>query len=85
MNKSFLFSIQQAGQGRTTIVIAHRLSTIRTADIIIGLEEGIVKEKGTHDQLMAKRGIYYTLVMDQVPTYVIYFCRQRPCFQYSFD
>uniref|UniRef100_A0A8C2J183 ABC-type xenobiotic transporter n=1 Tax=Cyprinus carpio TaxID=7962 RepID=A0A8C2J183_CYPCA len=47
--------------GRTTIVIAHRLSTIRSADIIAGFSEGKVVEHGTHRELMAKKGVYYSL------------------------
>jgi ABC-type multidrug transport system fused ATPase/permease subunit len=47
-------------------VIAHRLSTIKTADIIVGFKQGQVFEQGTHEQLMAKKGIYYTLVTNQV-------------------
>lgn len=56
----------QARQGRTTIIVAHRLSTIRTADKIVALENGVVKEIGTHDELMERKGIYYQLVMTQV-------------------
>ena len=52
--------------GRTTIVIAHRLSTIRTADVIVGLQDGVVAEQGTHDELMATKGLYHELVMNQV-------------------
>lgn len=47
--------------GRTNIVIAHRLSTIRSADRIIVLHRGEVRETGTHEQLVAHRGIYYYL------------------------
>ena len=48
-------------QGRTTFVIAHRLSTVRNSDVIICLEHGRVIERGTHDELIAKRGYYYQL------------------------
>src|SRR6184192_4084273 len=52
--------------GRTTIVIAHRLSTIREAHAIVVLEKGGVAELGTHDELMAQRGLYYYLASQQL-------------------
>ncbi|KAA0703057.1 Multidrug resistance protein 1 [Triplophysa tibetana] len=58
-------ALDKARAGRTTIVIAHRLSTIRTADIIAGFRDGQVVEQGTHRELMAKKGVYYSLVMQQ--------------------
>ncbi|MBU2960283.1 ABC transporter ATP-binding protein/permease [Citreicella sp. C3M06] len=48
-------------QGRTSFVIAHRLSTIRDADMIVYMEDGTVRETGTHDQLMALEGGYWHL------------------------
>lgn len=48
--------------GRTTISIAHRLSTIRNADIIVGFEHGQAVEKGTQNELMERKGVYFTLV-----------------------
>ncbi|MCW3092040.1 MAG: transporter ATP-binding protein [Ferruginibacter sp.] len=47
--------------GRTSIVIAHRLSTIRKANRILVLDKGEIKETGTHDELIEKRGLYYQL------------------------
>jgi len=58
-------ALDKAKKGRTTIIIAHRLSTIRNADLIVSFEGGRVKEKGTHNELMAAKGIYYELVNRQ--------------------
>ncbi len=52
--------------GRTSLVIAHRLSTIRDADSIVVLEQGEVAEVGTHDELMARRGLYFHLSSQQL-------------------
>ena len=47
--------------GRTSFVIAHRLSTVKNADCIMVLENGVIIERGTHDQLLEKKGRYYQL------------------------
>ena len=52
-------------KGRTSIVIAHRLSTIRNADRILVMEDGVVLEDGSHDELMAARGRYHSLYTRQ--------------------
>ncbi|HOO73777.1 MAG TPA: ABC transporter ATP-binding protein, partial [Tepiditoga sp.] len=57
--------IKKLLQGRTSFVIAHRLSTIRDADRIMYIDEGSIKEQGTHKELMAKKGKYYELYMSQ--------------------
>ena len=54
-------ALQTALQGRTSIVIAHRLSTVRDADQILVLEKGSIVERGTHDELVAKGGLYSDL------------------------
>ncbi|KAM5157180.1 ATP-binding cassette sub-family B member 5-like [Mantella aurantiaca] len=58
-------ALDKASEGRTTIVIAHRLSTVWTADLIVVFENGTVAEKGTHSELMEKKGIYHTLATAQ--------------------
>jgi ATP-binding cassette subfamily B protein/subfamily B ATP-binding cassette protein MsbA len=55
--------------GRTTFVIAHRLSTVRRADMILLMDDGRVIERGTHDELMAARGVYYEMVRRQMESH----------------
>ncbi|XP_070831884.1 bile salt export pump [Chaetodon trifascialis] len=55
-------ALDKVRMGRTTISIAHRLSTIRNADVIIGFEHGQAMEKGTHSELIERKGVYFTLV-----------------------
>lgn len=62
-------SLEELSKNRTTIVIAHRLSTIKNADEILVLTEDGIRESGTHEQLMHKKGIYaslYSLQFEQV-------------------
>ncbi|MBO88080.1 MAG: ABC transporter [Rickettsiales bacterium] len=59
-------ALEELMADRTTIVIAHRLSTVRNADLIVALNEGRVIESGTHDELLAKSGLYAQLVAHQL-------------------
>jgi ATP-binding cassette subfamily B protein len=58
-------AFDQLLEGRTSFVIAHRLSTIRNADQVLVLDQGEIVERGTHDELLARRGFYYDLYMSQ--------------------
>ncbi|XP_047217708.1 ATP-binding cassette, sub-family B (MDR/TAP), member 4 isoform X1 [Girardinichthys multiradiatus] len=59
-------ALDQASKGRTCIIVAHRLSTIRNAERIAVFQGGVVVEQGTHQQLLAKKGVYHMLVTTQL-------------------
>lgn len=59
-------NLDQFFRGRTVIVVAHRLSTVKKADQIVVLEKGEIVEKGTHQELVHRKGAYFHLVKDQL-------------------
>jgi ATP-binding cassette subfamily B protein len=64
--RTIMDNLQAFYKGKTVVVVAHRLSTVQHADKIIVLEKGQVIEEGTHKELTALRGAYYTLVKNQL-------------------
>jgi len=64
-------ALARLSKGRTTLVIAHRLSTIKDADEILVIDEEGIKEKGNHDKLISKDGIYAKLYRSQFKGYII--------------
>ena len=58
-------AFDRLARGRTTLIIAHRLSTIRSADRILVIQDGVVAEQGSHQELLAKNGVYATLYRTQ--------------------
>nr|XP_054492163.1 bile salt export pump isoform X2 [Agelaius phoeniceus] len=65
--KTVQAALDKAREGRTCIIIAHRLSTIQNADIIAVMSQGLIIERGTHDELMAMEGAYWKLVTTGAP------------------
>ncbi|MGC9399993.1 MAG: ABC transporter ATP-binding protein [Anaerolineae bacterium] len=63
--KQLQAALMRLMEGRTSFVIAHRLSTIRDADCVMVINEGEIIERGTHEELLAKRGFYHHLYMSQ--------------------
>ncbi|MEC7695331.1 MAG: ABC transporter, partial [Candidatus Thermoplasmatota archaeon] len=54
-------SIERISRDRTTLIIAHRLSTVRNSDVIAVMEGGLISETGSHDELVAREGLYSRL------------------------
>ena len=58
--------MEKVTAGKTVVVVAHRLSTVKNADQIVVLEAGEIVEKGTHNELIGKKGKYFELVRNQL-------------------
>jgi ATP-binding cassette subfamily B protein len=54
-------ALERVSKGRTTLIIAHRLSTVVHADEILVLDKGVIVERGTHEELLVRRGVYAAL------------------------
>ena len=59
-------ALDRAREGRTCILIAHRLSTVITADKIAVVDNGIIVEVGTHEELLKNKGAYHSLINSQL-------------------
>jgi ATP-binding cassette subfamily B protein len=63
---AILQNLESFFTGKTVVVVAHRLSTVKNADQIVVLDRGRIAERGTHRELVDARGVYYTLVKNQL-------------------
>ena len=59
-------NLQKFYEGRTVVISAHRLSTIREADQIVVMEKGEIVERGKHQELLERKGVYYELIRNQI-------------------
>lgn len=62
-------TLAKSRSGRTTLIIAYRISSVKDADQILVLDEGRIIERGTHDELVKKRGNYYQTLLEQYNEY----------------
>jgi len=63
--EGILRALREHARGRTTLIVSHRVSTVRAADAILVLEDGVIAERGTHDELIRLGGRYANLVREQ--------------------
>lgn len=64
--KVIVENLDRFAANKTVVVVAHRLSTVKNADKIVVLHQGKIHEEGTHEELTEKRGLYYTLIKNQL-------------------
>lgn len=64
--EKILKHLKETRNGKTNIIIAHRISTIQDADLIVVMDEGMIVEKGTHNELLDKKGLYYSIYEKQL-------------------
>jgi ATP-binding cassette subfamily B protein len=63
--RQVFLNLKEVFKDHTVFFITHRLASIKSADIIVMMDKGTVAEEGTHEELMAKKGLYYTLYKQQ--------------------
>ena len=64
-NQELLKNLSMMEKQSTTFIVAHRISAVKNSDLIVYLENGEIKEKGTHEELLELRGAYYDIYCEQ--------------------